>query len=120
MATGPSAEKFSCLILDDDISFATVAARIVTEAGGTVTLAHNVASAREIVAGRSFDLVLLDNHLPDGKGYDFFNTVSRRNPDAPIIMITGVPDLSEAVSLTRNGLFEYLTKPVSAEALICG
>jgi DNA-binding NtrC family response regulator len=31
-------------------------------------------------------------------------------------MITGIPDLREAVSLTRNGLFEYLTKPVSLDA----
>lgn len=31
-----------------------------------------------------FDLVLLDNHLPDGKAYDFFSQISRRNPDAPV------------------------------------
>ena len=94
-----------------------MAAKVVRETGGQVTLAHNLASARDIVAAKSFDLVLLDNHLPDGKGYDFFNLVSRRNPDAPIVMITGVPDLGEAVSLTRNGLFEYLTKPISVDAL---
>ena len=110
-------KNFSCLIIDDDVSFATMAANVVREAGGQVTLAHTLVSAREIVAAKTFDLVLLDNHLPDGKGYDFFNQVSRRNPDAPVVMITGVPDLGEAVSLTRNGLFEYLTKPVSVDAL---
>lgn len=110
------AEKFSCLIVDDDVSFASLAATVVREAGGVVTLAHSIASARE-GAAKNFDVVFLDNHLPDGKGYDFFETVSRRNPDAPIVMITGIPDLGEAVSLTRNGLFEYLTKPVSADAL---
>ena len=104
-------------MLDDDVAFATMAAKVVREAGGQVTLAHNLAGARDIVAAKSFDLVLLDNHLPDGKGYDFFNQISRRNPDAPIVMITGVPDLGEAVSLTRNGLFEYLTKPISVDAL---
>ena len=88
------------------------------EAGGAVTLAHTVASARETVAAKTFDLVLLDNHLPDGKGYDLFEIISRRNPDAPIVMITGVPDLAEAVSLTRNGLLEYVTKSVSADALM--
>ena len=104
-------------MLDDDVAFATMAAKVVREAGGQVTFAHDLASARDIIVAKSFDLVLLDNHLPDGKGYDFFNQVSRRNPDAPIVMITGVPDLGEAVSLTRNGLFEYLTKPISVEAL---
>jgi DNA-binding NtrC family response regulator len=103
--------------LDDDVSFATMSANVVHALGGRVTLAHTLARAREIMGSTTFDLVLLDNHLPDGKGYDFFNQVARRNPDAPIVMITGLPDLGEAVSLTRNGLFEYLTKPISADAL---
>ncbi len=71
-----------------------------------------------MTAHRTFDLVLLDNHLPDGKAYDFFDQLSRRNPDAPIIMITGLPALSEAIALTRNGLFDYLTKPVETDVLI--
>ncbi len=112
-----AAENFSCLIVDDDVAFATLAGGVVREAGGRVTLAHTIASAHQIAAAQHFDLVLLDNHLPDGKGYHFYDTVSRRHPDAPVIMITGAPDLGEAVALTRNGLFEYLTKPISADAL---
>lgn len=110
-------ESFSCLILDDDVSFATLVATVVRENGGLPTLAHSLAQAQELINGRRFDLALIDNHLPDGKGYEFFNHLARRYPDAPIIMITGMPDLGEAVSLTRNGLFEYLTKPISADAL---
>ena len=109
--------KFSCLIVEDDNAFATMAAQVVRNEGGTVTSARNLAEAREATGSHSFDLVLLDNHLPDGKGYDFFDQLTRRNPDAPIVMITGMPDLGEAVTLTRNGLFDYLTKPVSVDAL---
>ena len=110
-------KNFSCLIVDDDVAFATMASQIVREAGGKVSLAHTLANAHEISTAKNFDLILLDNHLPDGKGYNFFNELSRRHPDAPVVMITGVPDLGEAVSLTRNGLFEYLTKPISMDAL---
>jgi DNA-binding NtrC family response regulator len=109
---------YSCLIVEDDAAFASMASRVVTEDGGKVVLANNVAIAREQVARQQFDLVLLDNHLPDGKGYDFFDHLAARNPDAPVIMITGLPDLSEAISLTRNGLFEYLTKPLEVDALV--
>ncbi len=109
--------KFSCLIVDDDDAFAAMAANVVRDEGGIVTLAANLATAREVTAQQTFELVLLDNHLPDGKGYDFFDQLARRNPDAPIVMITGMPDLGEAVRLTRNGLFEYLTKPVNLDAL---
>jgi DNA-binding NtrC family response regulator len=109
--------KFTCLIVDDDGGFATIAAQLVREEGGAVTIAKDLAQARLVTADQTFDLVLLDNHLPDGKGYDFFAQLSRRNPEAPIVMITGLPDLSEAIALTRNGLFDYLTKPISVDAL---
>jgi len=115
--TAVKSHKFTCLIVEDDSSFAAMAAQVVRSEGGEATLVSSIAAAREVVAVSSFDVVLLDNHLPDGKGYGFFEHVSRRNPNAPIIMITGMPDLGEAVALTRNGLFEYLTKPLSVEAL---
>ncbi len=111
-------DKFSCIIVEDDAGFSAMTAQVIRDEGGETTIASTIAAARELAGARTFDLVLLDNHLPDGKGYDFFDQISRRNPDAPVIMITGVPDLGEAVSLTRNGLFEYLTKPVSADALV--
>ena len=109
--------KFTCLIVEDDIAFATMATQVVRDEGGVVTVAKNLAEANAASANRSFDLVLLDNHLPDGKGYEFFDQLARRNPAAPIVMITGLPDLGEAIALTRNGLFDYLTKPISVEAL---
>jgi DNA-binding NtrC family response regulator len=115
--TGTNGGKFTCLIVEDDSSFAAMAAQVVRTEGGEPTSVDSLAAAREIVAAKSFDLVLLDNHLPDGKGYGFFEQVTRRNPDAPIVMITGMPDLGEAIALTRNGLFEYLTKPISVEDL---
>src|SRR6185312_4063665 len=114
---GTNGGKFTCLIVEDDGSFATMAAQVVHGEGGEPTSVDTIAAAREIVAAKSFDLVLLDNHLPDGKGYGFFEQIARRYPDAPIIMITGMPDLGEAISLTRNGLFEYLTKPISVDDL---
>ena len=112
-----ASDRFSCLIVEDDAGFASLVAGLVRAEGGQPIVCGTLAAAREAADQRAFELVLLDNHLPDGKGYDFFEQLARRNPDAPIVMITGVPDLGEAVALTRNGLFDYLTKPVSADAL---
>ena len=109
--------SFTCLVIEDDPAFAAMAAEVARGEGGEPTLCGTLSAAREAAASQPFDVVLLDNHLPDGKGYDFFETLARRNPDAPILLITGAPDLSEAVALTRNGLFDYLTKPVSVQAL---
>ena len=105
-------------MVEDDLAFTALVTQIVREEGGQPTHCKTLAEARAVTAHRTFDLILLDNHLPDGKAYDFFDQLSRRNPDAPIIMITGLPALSEAIALTRNGLFDYLTKPVETDVLI--
>jgi DNA-binding NtrC family response regulator len=110
--------KFSCLIVEDDSAFAGMAADVVRGVSGRATICKTLSEAQQVISNKAFDLVLLDNNLPDGKGYNFYDRLQRQNPDAPVIMITGAPDLGEAVSLTRNGLFEYLTKPVSVDALV--
>jgi DNA-binding NtrC family response regulator len=117
MSAPANAKNFSCLIVEDDLNFAAMSGQVVRAEGGLTQHAPTIAAARAAVARQAFDLVLLDNHLPDGKGYDFFEHVARRNPEAPVVMITGLPDLTEAVTLTRNGLFEYLTKPIGVDAL---
>ncbi len=105
--------KFSCLIVDDDAGFVSMLAKVVSQEGGEVSQCLNLTSARAETERRAFDLVLLDNLLPDGTGYDFFARVKQRCPGTVVVMVTGVPELAQAVQLTRNGLFDYLTKPLN-------
>lgn len=113
----PSAPPFSCLIVEDDPGFASLVSGVVADLGGSTVLCSTLADALRTAAERRFDLLLLDNHLPDGKVYDAFPRLSRWNPDAPAIMITGLADLSEAIDLTRNGLLDYLSKPIDLPVL---
>ncbi len=106
-------DKFSCLIVDDDAGFVSMLAKVVSQEGGQVSQCADLKSARAETERRAFDLVLLDNRLPDGTGYDFFPQLNRRCPDSVVVMVTGVPELAQAVELTRNGLFDYLTKPLN-------
>jgi DNA-binding NtrC family response regulator len=111
-------ETFSCLIVDDDPAFVSMLAKVVKGEGGQVSHGPDLKTAKFETERRSFDLVLLDNRLPDGTGYDFFPELSRRHPETVVVMITGVPELSQAVELTRNGLFDYLTKPLNVDDFI--
>lgn len=106
-------EKFSCLIVDDDSGFVSILAKVVTQEGGQVTHCGNLQAARAEIKRQVFDLVLLDNRLPDGTGFEFHPQLSRHCPSSLVIMITGVPELAKAIELTRNGLFDYLTKPLN-------
>jgi DNA-binding NtrC family response regulator len=106
---------FSCLLMDDDHGFASMLATLVREQGGQPVHCASVTEARAMLSRRGFDLAVIDNRLPDGTGYEFFPELRRRCPDAVVMMITGAPELAKAVELTRNGLFDYLTKPLRAE-----
>jgi len=106
-------DQFSCLIVDDDAGFVSMLAKVVSQEGGQVSQCADLRSAQAETERRAFDLVLLDNLLPDGTGYEFFPQLSRRCPDTVVVMVTGVPELAQAVELTRNGLFDYLTKPLN-------
>ena len=113
MSNRATGAGFSTLLVDDDASFTEMLAKLVTEAGGQSVACHNLASARSQLARRSFDLAILDNRLPDGTGYEFYPELMRRCPAGVAVMITGAPELAQAIELTRNGLFDYLTKPIN-------
>ncbi len=108
-----SPDPFSCLIVDDDAGFVSMLAKVVTQEGGRSTHCENLQAARAEIQRNTFDLVLLDNRLPDGTGYEFHPQLQRCCPNTIVLMITGVPELAQAIELTRNGLFDYLTKPLN-------
>jgi DNA-binding NtrC family response regulator len=109
---------FSCLIVDDDAGFANLLHQVVRDEGGEAVVCTTLAEARDHVRKRAFDVACLDNRFPDGTGFDFYREVVRCCPECVVIMITGVPELSQAVELTRNGLFDYLTKPLNTDDFV--
>ena len=110
--------RFSALILEDDPIAADMLSRVVEVEGGAAVTCATVEEARKEASKQSFDLFLLDHRLPDGKGGDFFNFLRNQGITVPCIMLTGVPEIATAVELTRNGLFDYLTKPLEMPALV--
>lgn len=113
-------KSFSCLIVDDDAGFASMLAKVISQEGGRVHSCLDLKTARAEIEREAFDLVVLDNRLPDGTGYEFHSELDRQCPRTVVVMVTGVPELSQAVELTRNGLFDYLTKPLNvADFVAC-
>ena len=68
--------------VDDDRAFSAVAAATLQREGIPVTVAHSLHEARAFVAGRSFDLVVLDRRLPDGDGLEYLAELRSSLPGA--------------------------------------
>ncbi len=88
------------------------------EHGYEVVTATRLQDGLEKLQGGSFDLVLLDLSLPDCRGLETFLRVYRRYPEIPIVIISGLDDLSLAFDAVRSGAQDYLFKGELDQAML--
>jgi two-component system, NtrC family, response regulator AtoC len=91
-------------------------AELVGREGFTVSSAATLQQARECVAQRRPDVVLLDLFLPDGYGMDLFEDVNSR-ATTEVVLITGHASIESSIEALRLGAADYLIKPVNVKQL---
>ncbi len=74
--------------------------------------------AMGLLAERDADLVLLDLIMPHIDGRRLLADMRTRHPDLPVILLTGIDDVTAAVECIRQGAYDYLVKPVETDVLI--
>lgn len=63
-------------------------------------------------------VVICDIRLPGMNGLDFLGRTHAIDRDLPVILITGHGDISTAVQAMRDGAYDFIEKPYSAERLV--
>ncbi|HTM46289.1 MAG TPA: protein kinase [Polyangiaceae bacterium] len=107
------------LIIDDQVEVRRVFATVLSRLGGyVVTEAGDARSAIELVKQGQFDLVLSDVHMPDMNGLGLLRALHEHDPDLPVLLISGKPDLTTAVKAVEYRAFEYLMKPIPNDKLL--
>ncbi len=106
------------LFVDDDRTFASLAASVLRHEGFRVALAHSLHDARAAMSREAPDLVVLDRRLPDGDGIDFLPELRAQLPDTPVLMVTAHGDIASAVEAIQAGARDYLSKPVELDDLV--
>jgi DNA-binding NtrC family response regulator len=109
--------KQDILIIDDEPSILALFSKFLTGLGYTAATAQSLAAARDLLASRDFQAVIVDQHLPDGKGIELINDIRVANSSAAIVMITGQADVPLAVEAMQKGADNFLTKPVQLKEL---
>nr|WP_228025314.1 response regulator [cf. Phormidesmis sp. LEGE 11477] len=66
--------------------------------------------ALTMLSQQSYDLILLDLHLPDGEGIDLIRQLKQQVPETPVVVLTGIEDETVAVAAILEGAQDYLTK----------
>jgi CheY-like chemotaxis protein len=106
------------LVVDDDPAIRDMLTDILGGKGFTVDLSPGSGDALEKLIDYKYNLLLLDANLPGISGFELLKYCKKNHPLMEIIMITGNPELDQAVSTVKDGAFDYIAKPFSVEKLL--
>lgn len=99
------------LLLEDDQSLIDGMVYALTKEGFALDVAMTVREARAQVAVQAYDLLLLDQTLPDGSGLALCEEVRAGGNAVPIIFLTAMDEEIQVIRALDAGGDDYITKP---------
>uniref|UniRef100_A0A831U1C0 Sigma-54-dependent Fis family transcriptional regulator n=1 Tax=Geobacter metallireducens TaxID=28232 RepID=A0A831U1C0_GEOME len=100
------------LIVEDDNTFRGFLKTILAAEGYEVTEARDGDEALALLVRASFDLVISDLKMPGLSGIDLFRACREEGSPPPFILITAFGTIEEAVAAVKEGVTDFLTKPL--------
>ncbi|MFQ5739716.1 MAG: sigma-54-dependent transcriptional regulator [Acidobacteriota bacterium] len=110
--------KGSILLIDDEEIMREVITRLLSVAGYAVTAVGTGEEGIERVAQDDFDLVLLDLMLPGMGGLEVLERILQPDPDLVVVIISAYASIENAVTATKGGAFDFITKPFKNDELL--
>ncbi len=106
------------LIVDDEESIRISLDKLLSyEKYGTFT-APDGEIALDLVSSERIDIVLLDIKMPGMDGLEVLEKIKKRQPDLPVVIISGHGNIATAVEATKLGAFDFIEKPIDLERLL--
>jgi DNA-binding response OmpR family regulator len=106
------------MVVDDEESIRFTFSAFLNDAGYLVETAEDLEEAVGKIESESFDAIFLDILLGCDSGIDALKASRESQPNTPVIMATGAPDVRTVAEAVRLGAFEYITKPVHQDELL--
>src|SRR5437763_13138557 len=104
------------LVVDDDRASCELLREIFADQGWTAETAQTPARALELATSTSFDLVVSDVNLEaEQSGLDLLRTL---RDSCPVILVTGFGSLDAAVEASREGAWDFVSKPFKVEEVV--
>ena len=106
------------LIVDDEEQIRTTLRGILQDEGFRTLETDSGKKVLDLVAARHPRLVLLDIWMPHVDGIALLEQLQAREPELPIIVISGHGTIETAVRATKLGATDFLEKPFSLDTLL--
>src|SRR2546422_6606776 len=86
--------------------------------GVTVDTADSAAAALDRIASQNYDAIVTDIKMPGMDGLALLSEIRARQPDTPILIITGHGEHALAVQALRGGGNDFIQKPIDRDHLV--
>jgi two-component system OmpR family response regulator len=105
------------LLAEDDTILGEAIRDHVAAGGHAVDWSTTLAGAGDHLSVATYELILLDLQLPDGRGLDFLRSLRLNRGDTPVIILTARDQLSDRIAGLNAGADDYLVKPFDLDEL---
>ncbi|MGY9045821.1 hypothetical protein P775_06925 [Puniceibacterium antarcticum] len=106
------------LVVDDEPGMRNFMVKTLSPYCKSVAEAKDAESANALLAQRHFDVMILDNIMPDRKGIDWLADQRSRGGFTDTIMITAYADLDTAIQAMRAGAADFVLKPFRSNQIL--
>ncbi|MFQ5688775.1 MAG: sigma-54-dependent transcriptional regulator [Gemmatimonadota bacterium] len=106
------------LVIDDEPSILDSCESVLSADGYECQVERKADEALQRLKGQRFDIVLIDQSMPQIHGLDILAEVRQRSADTICIMMTGHATTEASIRAVQAGAWEYLPKPFTATQLL--
>jgi two-component system copper resistance phosphate regulon response regulator CusR len=110
--------NINILVVEDEQKVASFLKNGLEEQGYKVDLAYDGFTGEKLVAGKQYQLLILDVILPGMSGITLCSKVKQKFPDMPILMLTALGTTDDKLSGFDVGADDYLVKPFEFKELL--
>ncbi|MGA3057951.1 MAG: HD domain-containing phosphohydrolase [Candidatus Limnocylindrales bacterium] len=110
--------RIRVLCVDDEPAILQLLGRLLASQGFEPVTCRDPATAVSTFAEGAFDVVLTDIHMPGMDGLTLMRALRDKQPELPVVIVTGQGTVDMAIQALREGATGMLVKPFTVEELL--
>ncbi len=105
------------LVVDDEEDIRDVVKNYFERKGYDVSVAADGKEALGLLNKKDFHCIFADIDMPRMDGLEFAERIKEIDNTLPVVIMTGTPSMESMVHTLRNGVMDYLIKPINLERM---
>ncbi len=110
--------EHSILVIDDEAVVCESFKRILSNEGYKVDTKISPQEGLDLAVSKNYNLVFLDLRMEEMDGIDLFHKLREKEPDLPVIVVTGYPSMDTALECIKLHASDYIIKPFTPDDIL--